>query len=195
MLPMWKCCQFQCCQFSIGARRGRAAWKAAFPVIGRDGARPSRRKEGRRYHSREITVRTAACPPHPSGGRVENFARCSNLTRTRHRCRGGSTGFCRRKQLRPLRRNRHSNFRRPSREHLVKQAVRVGRDEICLAFRQGWQFRKESDEVRYWRRLATSVQTQYRRRCHADPDMPHLRSQCSSSQPKLLRKIRTCLRK
>ena len=32
MLPMWKCCQFQCCQFSIGARRECAAWKAAFPV-------------------------------------------------------------------------------------------------------------------------------------------------------------------
>ena len=31
---MWKCCQF-----SIGARRERAAWKAAFPVSGRAGAR------------------------------------------------------------------------------------------------------------------------------------------------------------
>ena len=45
-------------------RRGRsprptAAWKAAFPGSGRDGAGPSRRREGRRYRSREITVRTA----------------------------------------------------------------------------------------------------------------------------------------
>ena len=41
MLPMRKCCQSPCCQFSIGARRGLAAWKAAFPVSGRAGARPS----------------------------------------------------------------------------------------------------------------------------------------------------------
>ena len=28
MLPMWKCCQSQCCQFSIGAQRERDARKA-----------------------------------------------------------------------------------------------------------------------------------------------------------------------
>ena len=43
MLPMWKCCQSQCCQFSIGARRECVAWKAAFPVSGRAAARHSRR--------------------------------------------------------------------------------------------------------------------------------------------------------
>ena len=185
---MWKCCQSQCCQFSIGARRERAAWKVAPHTRG----------------AQLVAIETAVavnCDPPRGGGRgadggadrrkplrhvpyviraEESCARCSNLTRTRHRYRGGSTGFCRRKQLRPLRRNRHSSFRRPSRERLVKQAVRADRDGICLAFRQGWQFRKESGEARSWRHLATSVQTQYRRRCHADPDMRHLRSRCST---------------
>ena len=46
-MPMWKCCQSQCCQFSIGARRERAAWKAAFPGGGRAAARPSHAGVGR----------------------------------------------------------------------------------------------------------------------------------------------------
>ena len=45
--------------FQLG-RGGNAPPSAAFPVSGRAAARPSRRKEGRRYCSREITVRTAA---------------------------------------------------------------------------------------------------------------------------------------
>ena len=54
MLPMWKCCQSQCCQFAIGARRERAAWKAAFPVSGCAGAPlPTRLAEDGSPHRRQ----------------------------------------------------------------------------------------------------------------------------------------------
>ena len=44
VVRMWKCCQSQCCQFSIGARRSAALPARVVPVgeCGRSKLRPSR---------------------------------------------------------------------------------------------------------------------------------------------------------
>ena len=76
MLPMWKCCQSQCCQFSIGARRERAAWKTAFPVIGRAAARPSHAGVGRGVppsRPRPLTGKAAFQAARPRRAPIENW--------------------------------------------------------------------------------------------------------------------------
>ena len=58
MLPMWKCCQSLCCQFSIRVRRERAAWKAALPVMLRHGHAP--RKDYRSLLLRELNGKVSS---------------------------------------------------------------------------------------------------------------------------------------
>jgi len=73
----------KCCQFSIGARRERTAWKAAFPASGRAAARPSHAgvgrgvppSRGRRWNA-VATVRLAEDGSPHQRGRSRGGRRC-----------------------------------------------------------------------------------------------------------------------